>query len=327
MKNRVIFAFNPDLRFLRTIAEPEGDMDILISFHYLQGKKQDKMVRGWGEFTKKYNRWLYIDSGVFSIRKQYGVLDYGRWKDLTPDMKDHVRLNSDQQQEVIEFTDRYIDFLKTNYDYYDWAFEMDCDEFTSIDFANSLYNRMKEVIGPHKIIRVWHSSRSFDDWVKWCKDPEMEYLGIEGLTVHSRNADFYNKFIDLAHKHGKKVHVLAITTKEFLRDTSVDSVDSSTWVNGGRFASMIIPEVGHVIFSEQTDLTKDTSAVRMHYSLLNDYDMQKALDWFKECGFTLEDVLKDKTEGANIRCRINIQYFKKYVGSIQPLPYRKGELF
>lgn len=322
---RVVYAFNPSNHFLEGIAIPSGPRSVLLSYWYLKSDKDGKQLKRWWDYvTRDYT--LFVDSGVHSFKAKATIsTTKTAYHALLPVDKDSIELPSEVLEDMDAYVDKFLNYAEAHYDHFDWVFEMDCDEFTSIEKADQYYNQMVERIGPDKIIRVWHSTRTFEDWKRWCEDPTIKYLSIEGGVQHSRNPDFYDKFVRYAHKYGKKVHVLALTTKNFLKQVNIDTTDSSTFINGGRFASVKVPGVGDVIFSQLTFAkneeiedpfdqdTKPSAAMRMHYSKLSKEQLANCVAWFEENGYTLEDVLSKATLGAHIRSTLNILYFDKVV--------------
>jgi hypothetical protein len=174
-----------------------------------------------------------------------------------------------------------------------------------VDVADDLYRMICEGIGKRRVIRVWHAaSRDWENWERWCDDPGIEYLAIEGADQHNRNINFYQKFVNRA--NGKKVHLLATTIERFQRRVNSFTVDSSTFLQGGRQATITVPHLKNVSFAEQKKPPD-------HYTRLSLEDLEYVKWYTKYLGFEWEDVVNDwpTRSAVNLKysdCFIDVDY-------------------
>lgn len=317
---RVVYAFVP--AHFETIAKPSGPRPVLLSYYYLRNKENNglKELEKWRKYSQPWT--LIIDSGVYTLRAKLRLgisATSGRVKDFTKQDFEYVYNMTLQKKDKIDHHVRdYAQFLKDAEGFYDIAVEMDMDDWMGVQYSDIYYQWLCEKVSSTKIMRVWHQSgRNWDDWVRWCKDPTQPYLCIEGGTILGRNIDLYNKFIFEAHNYDKKVHILALTIPQILRDTPVNTTDSSTWVNGGRYATVKVPTLGEVCFSTETDLSKVTASSARHYTTLSKESLNYCLEYFKTIGFTMEETLATGSQGFINRSIMTLYYYDEYVD----LPY------
>lgn len=314
---RVVYAFVPG--HYENIAVPSGPRPVLLSYHYLKNTKAGalKELEKW----RKYNQpWLMmIDSGVYTLRQKLGVSSTaagsGVLREFTKEDWKRTKSKALEKKDMIDkYVREYIVFLKEAEGLFDVAIEMDLDYELGIKYADEYYQQIVEKIDSKKILRVWHHhERTFEDWENWVNDPAQAYLCVEGGTVLGRNEILYNRFVNLAKEKGKKVHILALTIPGFLRNVNVDTADSSTYVNGGRFATVKVPTLGEVCFSTVTDLSKQTASTNRHYKTLSSQDLEFCIEYFKSIGFTLNDALATGNEGFWKRTLMTIAYYDDYV--------------
>ena len=316
---RVIPAMVPSNWYIEHILSVVKPEKILFSYWYLRKKgKQIELPRAL-DVSKQLGIEVFVDSGAYTLKIKQGIFHVGSSLTQLPEAEKErvVTLAKEQYHIYSDFADQYIDFLLQFDDYYAWAFDLDFDPFLGIEIADEMYNRMiKRGVPPQKIIRVWHSCRTLEDWRVWCETPEYKYLAIEGGNEHGRNPDFYNPLVATAHKYGKKVHVLAITDENFLKAVPVDTGDSSTYTEGSRFAMVRTPW-GRVAFSS----SGATYSSPWHYDLLDENTRNRVDQYFEEMGYNAEQL----RENHMYRTRLNLLYFLKYVGTI-PMPEVREEM-
>jgi hypothetical protein len=177
------------------------DFNKLDSFFYVNKESTQDI--------KKYKRYM-LDSGAFTFIMS----------------KKKVNVNID------EFTDRYIEYIKNNE--IDLFFEMDVDKVFGYEKVKELRNKIESKT-QKRSIPVFHMNRGKDDWVAMCKDYDYIALGIAGKDVSWVDWKAFYKFVMSAKEYGCKVHGLGITSMKSLERVPFYSVDSTTWVNSGRF--------------------------------------------------------------------------------------------
>lgn len=91
-------------------------------------------------------------------------------------------------------------------------------------------------------IPVWHASRGKDYFLRMCEQYPYVAIGTTGAMEEGKrirkNPMVLKWFIDKAHQYGKKIHGLGFTDTKFLPYLNFDSVDSTTWLSGGRYGQL-----------------------------------------------------------------------------------------
>ena len=312
---RYVAAMQPSDWYIDNILAYVHPPKLLFSFYYFKPKelKSNEIPRVL-LVSKELKSEVFIDSGIYTLKtQQKGLfsLTIAYWQMPEEEKKAIVSKCMEKYNEYSAFANRYIDFLTKIEGYYNWAFDLDVDQFLGIDVADEFYERIVSAgIEREKIIRIWHSSRSFDDWVSWCEGGQHPYLAIEGGFEHRRNPTFYNKMVKVARDNNVKVHVMAITDKKFFARVPVDTGDSSTYTEGGRYGVVRTPW-GLVSFGKAG---KGLSLTR-HYDTISEHRKEAMDAYFAKMGYDVEQLREEYKE----RIKINLEYFIKYIGTI-PMP-------
>ena len=153
-----------------------------------------------------------LDSGAFTFFSSGGRID---WND---------------------YIKKYADFINKNK--IDLFFELDIDSL--IGYDKVLYYRdMLEGLTGKQCIPVWHKSRGQAEFVKMCE--KYNYVAIGGIVsreITQKEYKYFPQLINIAHKHGAKIHGLGFTNLQGLTQYHFDSVDSTAWVSGNRFGGV-----------------------------------------------------------------------------------------
>ena len=181
----------------------------------------DKKTKG---FLKKFKN-VMVDSGAFSFMS--GTETKIRKKDIQ------------------KFVEGYGKWLKDNKGYYDYFEEMDLDFLFPMDVIEGWRKFLEECAGK-KCIPVWHINRGLDYWGQMVKD--YDYVAVGGLvTGEITEMEKYAHFlIDIAHKNNCEVHGLGYTKTRLLKFIPWDSVDSSTWIFGGKRGTFFLFNKGKI---------------------------------------------------------------------------------
>lgn len=114
-------------------------------------------------------------------------------------------------------------------------FELDIDKL--IGYDKVLYYRAKlEDMTGKPCIPVWHKARGYDEFLKMCE--QYGYVAIGGIVtgeIKRTEYKYFPQLIKAAHASGAKIHGLGFTNVQGLRRFHFDSVDSTSWLGGGRF--------------------------------------------------------------------------------------------
>lgn len=135
-----------------------------------------------------------------------------------------------------EYLTRYINFINDNDIKY--FFELDIDSIVGIEEVERLRKRLETETGK-KCIPVFHKSRGKDYFIRMCQ--EYDYVAIGGIVTKEIMPSEYKYlkwFIDTAHSYGCKIHGLGFTSLRGMYVYKFDSVDSTSWCNGGRFGRL-----------------------------------------------------------------------------------------
>lgn len=174
----------------------------------------------------KYDNFL-LDSGAFT---------YMRNKKLKTDWNQYV--------------EEYAEYIKhrniKNY------IEMDIDSIIGVKDTLKLRSRLESLTGLQSI-PCWHFIRGKQAWIDIVKEYSYASISLSGLTDTSKQFiksgyKYLPWFLEQAKKHDCKVHGLGFTQSAKLPHFRFHSVDSSTWLNGGKygFINMFDPISGRM---------------------------------------------------------------------------------
>lgn len=182
--------------------------------------------------TPKYilESFQYIKSWQVELLKQIDdfLLDSGAFTFIQNNYKSEIEWD--------EYIERYAAFInECNINHF---FELDIDSVIGYDKVIE-YRHKLEKLTNKQCIPVWHKSRGVEEYKRHCQ--EYPYVSIGGYVIKELNANDYKAFpsmINYAHEKGAKVHCLGFTSTTKLNEYRFDSVDSTTWINGARFANV-----------------------------------------------------------------------------------------
>lgn len=109
------------------------------------------------------------------------------------------------------------------------------------------YNNVKKIRNyienktQKKCIPVWHKSRGLTEWVNLVK--EYDYVAIGGIVtkeIKKNEYKYFTNLLNIAKENNCKVHGLGFTALKELKKYKFYSVDSTSWLSGGRFGSLYI---------------------------------------------------------------------------------------
>lgn len=136
------------------------------------------------------------------------------------------------------YIDGYCDFInKNNVEHF---FELDIDSIVGYDNVLRIRKYIEQKTGK-KCIPVWHKSRGKEEFLCMCD--EYDYVAIGGIVtkeIKPNEYPFFTWFINEAHKRGCKIHGLGFTQTTLFDKIRFDSVDSTTWLVGGKFGNVCI---------------------------------------------------------------------------------------
>lgn len=137
-----------------------------------------------------------------------------------------------------EYINKYAEFIiKNNIKYF---FELDIDVIVGYDKVKEYTRYLEKKVG-RQCIPVWHKSRGIKEWERLTK--EYNYVAIGGIVTKEIRPNEYKYFkilLDIAKKNNCKVHGLGFTNLKLLHKYHFYSVDSTSWLSGGRFGQLYV---------------------------------------------------------------------------------------
>lgn len=135
---------------------------------------------------------------------------------------------------IDEYLDRYIEFVKKyNIKYF---FNLDLDTIIGIEETKKLRHRLEKGVG-RRSIPVFHKIMGLDMFKELCK--EYDYVAIGTIGDFLKNKLILKKMNMIAREYKCKVHGLGFTPKD-VEKYGFYSVDSTSWLSGGRFGQLIL---------------------------------------------------------------------------------------
>lgn len=149
-------------------------------------------------------------------------------------------MNGGKQVNWKSYCEEYADFIN-EYDVKHF-FELDLDTIIGIENTRRLTDYLEKRT-KKQCIPVFHACRGVGRWREMCRDYRYTAIGASGITAECRwvkNDQLLCQMVDIAHSYGCKVHGLGYTRLSNINDTKIffDSVDSSSCLSGGRFATV-----------------------------------------------------------------------------------------
>ena len=248
-------------------------VNLLMSYFYVKDKF-DKI-----NFRKdKFNRKIFIDSGAFTAwtkGKTINVDEYIKWIN---DRSDYIYLYGQ------------IDFIPG--DIIRGATEEEVKEAAEKTWQNYLYMRPK-MKNPDGLLYTFHVGEPYEyleQALEWMDENgnHIPYIALGGMVGKSKMVKelFLDNCFEIIKKSSNpnvKVHAFGMTSFDLLKQYSITSADSTSWImtgaNGG-----IKTDVGVINVSiNKKDLPE-------HYSHLNGIYQENFNNSIKNYGFTLNEL-------------------------------------
>lgn len=175
-------------------------------------------------------------------------------------------LNSKRHIDIDEYVEGYIDFIN-KYDV-QYFFELDIDSIVGYDEVKKIRRKIERKT-KKRCIPVWHKSRGIREFRNLCK--KYDYIAIGGIVTKEISPVEYflfNAFCDFAHSEDCKIHGLGFTPVD-LKEYKFDSVDSTSWIAGGRFGKLYEFANGRMYSSQ--------ARKRMHYLEYDKHNLKQFL--------------------------------------------------
>ena len=202
-------------------------------------------VKDWQIPYFKSAEMFLLDSGAFTFMKGKLIVN---WDD---------------------YIKQYAEFInKHDIKYF---FELDIDSVVGYEKVKQ-YRNILERMTNKQCIPVWHTSRGLKEWERLCND--YSYVSIGGVAnkeIKSSNYKHFPALINKAHKRGAKVHGLGYTSEK-LKEYRFDSVDSTTWIVGGKFGNICIFKNDKMI----QEFTSGKRCIKQNELMIHNYN-----EWLK----------------------------------------------
>lgn len=136
--------------------------------------------------------------------------------------------------DVDDYVERYIKFIKK----YDVKYYMELDIENIIGKEKTIYyrNKLEQSTGKPSI-PVWNVYRGMDAWYRYCENYDYISIGRISGSGLRKYPEKIKTLLKIAEIHNTKVHLLGMTEPN-IEQYNCYSVDSTSWLSGGRFGSM-----------------------------------------------------------------------------------------
>lgn len=199
--------------------------NMLISYHYFKDIMMfEDFTGGW------YPQNLIIDSGAFSVWTQKGHIDIDKYIQYCKDVKSSVEAyNAKGHNTNVYFVN--LDVLPGNFGVYPTKEQREASAESG--WANMEYMENSGV----KCIHVFHQHEDF----KWLNRliQHQEYIGISPANdEHQTSKNRWMAKCFSIIKTNVKAHGFAVTSSNTLLQFPFYSADSSSWVQGAKYAAI-----------------------------------------------------------------------------------------
>lgn len=263
--------------------------NILMTYYYLR-----KQAGSGVDFLKKAKAegaWIIVDSGAFTFKKRFSWLreditipgsdGMSRYPDRHPqkelDEARETENNISRAQAVEEmraYLDGYCSFLEKAAVFSDAFAELDVESIVGNELVWEWRERLvaasgnaveKIIISPHHRLEDREEMNRITSRFK--------YLGLgrrkDGLTYSS----FFTEWLPVLKKNKIKVHGWALTTFENITQLPFYSVDSTTWLMGGKFGTTYVYDGSLKLDSHDSSWKHNRRSMRLEAELAGaDFD-------------------------------------------------------
>lgn len=132
-----------------------------------------------------------------------------------------------------EFLEKYITFINNNS--IENFFNLDLDNIIGVEKTRKLTQTLEKRTGK-QCIPVFHKKMGLDIYNQLID--EYKYIAIGTIYEYKSNPDILKNLLHLAFNKKCKVHGLGFTQTKFLETFPFYSVDSTSWLAGGKFAKL-----------------------------------------------------------------------------------------
>lgn len=175
--------------------------------------------------------------------------------------------------EPMDFTKKYAKHIKENN--VQNFLELDIDGVYGFEVYRDCLHCLQDITGRDPI-PVFHKWRGVDYYKELVK--KYDYIAIGDVSIGAGSRELYKYFpwfLQEAHKNNCRVHGLAFTSLPDLQFMPFDSVDSSSWKSGPRFARPALFN-GHNISNYDARRTEEKELCHNEKVFLHDF-----IEWKK----------------------------------------------
>lgn len=232
-----------ELKTIKNSKDEEFCQNLLRDTHVLQSFAYNfEGVEKYYPYCKS----LMLDSGAFTV------------------MNSKSRMSN---FEPMKYCKAYAEHIKKNN--IDTFIELDIESVYGFDVYRDCLHQLEDITGKEPIY-VFHKWRGLDYFEELVR--QKKYIALGDVSVGGGSRKLYKYFpwfLNKAHENNCKVHGLAFTSIPDLRVMPFDSVDSSRWLSGGRYARVSRFD-GHNL--NIYDCTRDDEKRLMHNSIVKRHD-------------------------------------------------------
>lgn len=183
-------------------------------------------------------------------------------------------MNGKKSIDFDKYVDRYIDFI--NQYQIQRFFELDIDSVVGLKKVELYRYKIERQTGK-QCIPVWHRERGKEYFNQLCN--EYNYIAVGGIAIKDIKKTEYKYlpyFINTAHKYSTKIHGLGFTDFKNIRDYKFDSIDSTSWLYGGKMGRIYTIRDG---YPKQSSLRKD--GFKVNGDKLNEHNLRLFMKYGK----------------------------------------------
>ena len=150
----------------------------------------------------------------------------------------HVK-KSKTKETPDEYWENYKKWLVKYHDYFNYFVELDIGEIVGQDKVLQWREELKELGLYNQCITCYHPRIiSWEAYIGMLEDSQSKYIAVEGERP-GRNSLPYGRLLKEAYQRGVKVHGFALIKKRLLEKYPFYSADSSSWLSGGQYGSVL----------------------------------------------------------------------------------------
>ena len=182
------------------------------------------------ESMKSIENWEidYARDGEFELMVDSGAFTY-----LTnPKQRQKAKAGAIDWE---EYAERYAEFVRDAGSAITHFVELDLDGIIPYSQVRKLRSTIERIAG-RQCVPAWHPSRGKEEFLSMCD--KYDYVSIGGLydEISEEWFQYLPWFIERAHERDAGIHGLGFTRWREAEKYRFDSIDSTSWLNGSKYA-------------------------------------------------------------------------------------------